>query len=146
MHKNVGERLKAGPVWDFDQSVDNNRPYMFEPDAAAMQGAGWFKQFVRDGLFSRRVASRYRALRQGYLSDEYVDAFIDNAAASLGDAVKRDWNRWQYASGRIPNPALASNARSFEEETAHVKSVLRRHAEWLDEHLRDVVMGNVIVN
>jgi hypothetical protein len=120
-----------------------------------MQAGVWFDRLVRDGLFSRRLISRYRELRRGYLSDEYLEGLIDEIVAHLGDAAARDWNRWQYDNpdallrdklGIGPHPSLTANTRNFEQEIAHIKSVLRQHAAWLDRHLGDVVMSNPIID
>lgn len=154
MHKDLRERLKLGPLWDFDQAIDNNRPYVFEPEAAAMQTGVWFDRLVMDGLFSRRIRSRYRQLRRSILSDRYIGAFIDEAVAYMGDARIRDWNRWQYDNQEVlqrdkieqVHPSLASNSRNFEEEIEHIRIILQQHGAWLDKHLGDVVMGNVITD
>lgn len=144
MYKDVGGKLTFGPVWDFDQAVDNNQPYVFDPYSTAMHDGVWFRQMLRDGDFVEMILQRYTQLRGSVLSDEYVEAYIDGTLEFLGKAAVRDWNRWHYndhetlykdsRTGKV-HPTLLSNTRDSEQEIAHIKQVLRAHGAWMDENL-----------
>lgn len=148
-YKDLRARLSAGPIWDMDQGIANNMPYVFEPEACAMQSGVWFDRLVKDGFFSRRLVSRYKQLRGYLLSDRYIEGLMDEITAYLGDARHRDWNRWHYNDpdallrDRVKrvHPALSSNTRNFEEEIVFMKDNLRLHGAWLDQHLKHVVLG-----
>jgi len=153
LYKSIGGKLKFGPVWDFDQAIDNNRPYILEIESTAMHDGAWFRQMLRDGEFVKLIINRYQELRQGVLSDAYLDQFIDDTIAFLGKAAVRDWNRWQYddhealyresPTGKV-HETLLSNTRNFEEEIAHIKQVLKEHGAWLDNHIDSLYQFSVV--
>ncbi|MGI6169456.1 MAG: CotH kinase family protein [Christensenellales bacterium] len=144
IYKDVGGKLTFGPVWDYDQAIDNNQPHVLETNSTAMHDAVWLRQMMRDGAFVELILERYAELRRGALSDQYIGEYIDGALGFLGKAVVRDWNRWHYddhevlykdsQAGKV-HPSLLSNTRDFEEEIAHVKQILQEHGAWLDENL-----------
>jgi spore coat protein H len=153
LHKKIGGKLFFGPVWDYDQGIDNNRPYVLEIESTAMHDGVWFRQMLRDGEFVHQIINRYAELRQDVLSDEYIEEFIDNTLAFLGKAVVRDWNRWRYndhqalyrdsPTGKV-HASLLSNTRNFEEEIAHIKQVLKEHGSWLDNNLDSLYQFSIV--
>lgn len=58
----------------------------------------------KDEKFINAVIDRYRELRQGILSDEYLCAYMDDVTAWLGDAVERNFSVWGYTLERICSP------------------------------------------
>ena len=94
MYKNSGDVLSIGPVWDFDQALDNNKTQESETDTLAFQTEPLFKELCQDKQFVRKLRSRYTKLRRNILSEENVYDLIDEAAAYLKSAQKREWYRW----------------------------------------------------
>ena len=144
MYKDTTGKLCLGPVWDFDQTIDNNYPEELKVDSTAMHDGTWFRQLLRDAEFAYKVTERYHKLRNGILSDAYLENYIDETIAFLGTALERDWKRWQYndletllAEGvyeKVP-PSLLVNTRSFSEEIDHMKQILFEHGTWMDENI-----------
>jgi len=144
MYKDTTGKLSLGPVWDFDQAIDNNHPEVLMLDSTAMHDGVWFRQLLRDAGFVYQLTERYRELRSGVLSDAYLESYIDEVVAYLGPAPERDWERWQYndlqnllSSGyytKVPESLLV-NTRSFLEEVEHMKLILKGHGTWLDENM-----------
>lgn len=87
IYKDVGGKLTFGPVWDFDQAIDNNQPYVLKIDSTAMHDGVWFRQMMQDGAFVDLILDRYAELRRGVLSDEYIEAYIDDTLGFLGQAA-----------------------------------------------------------
>lgn len=147
MYKDIGGKLTLGPVWDYDQAIDNNQPFHLDTRSTAMHSGVWFDRLLRDGEFVSLVVERYAQLRRGILSDASVVQYIDDTIAFLGKAQLRDWNRWQYSnheilyqhspSGKV-HETLLSNTRSYAEEVANVKAVLQAHGAWLDKGMESL--------
>lgn len=94
MYKNSGEPLKIGPVWDFDQGMNNYFQDEMEPETMAFQERPFFDRLTKDRRFVNLLQSRYAALRKGTLSHEHVCDVIDEAASYIRSAREREWYRW----------------------------------------------------
>lgn len=93
--KDVRGKLQIGPVWDFNNVLDN----FFAPTNLEMllfPQRGWFGQLMRDQDFVNRVIARYRELRKGVLSDDNLNAYLDQTIEWLGSAVDRNFEVWGY--------------------------------------------------
>lgn len=106
MYKDIGERLSIGPVWDFDQAMDNNMLVEMKPEDLAMQTATFYKELCRDRQFISELEKRYRQLSRSTLSTDHVFSIIDEATAYLRSAQKREWYRWaeDYMDDSAENP------------------------------------------
>lgn len=146
MHKDLNERLKMGPVWDFDQAIGNNEPFGMDPSSAAMQIGVWLDRLLHDGKFLYRLEKRYHQLRKGILSEKYLFMFMDEVTKYLGDAIDRDWDRWRYddpyalplAEGDVLHPNALVKRANHEEEMDAIKRLLHEHGEWLDKNIGSV--------
>ncbi|MCC8165157.1 MAG: CotH kinase family protein, partial [Planctomycetes bacterium] len=142
MHKDLLQPLRLGPVWDFDQAIGNNAPFVFNTQATAMQNAVWIDKMFQDSYFAGRLSRRYHELRGGALSERNLERFIDDAVRYLGDARVRDWSRWRYDNPRslplAPGDVIHANLlieRTYEEEIAAMKQTLREYGRYLDENI-----------
>lgn len=139
MYKLKGKRLSIGPVWDFDQSMDN---YQYAPariNTTALQSAPWFSQLLRDEEFVDKLVARYQVLRQSVLSEKYVLSYIDSTTMFLGPAQVRDWARWgfEYRVPTLSDPASSTavgsrNTVTHAAEIKRIKKYIVGHGRWLD--------------
>lgn len=106
MYKSSGERLKIGPVWDFDQAMNNSVMDETDPLTMAMQDRAFFRELVRDTTFLDALCARYAQLRRTCLSDSNLFSLIDETSAFLSAAGRREWYRWaeDYLDGSKTNP------------------------------------------
>lgn len=139
VYSDYSGKLSMGPVWDFDQAMDNNETLNAKLDSTAFHAAPWFQQMLRDPEFTRLIVERYQELRQSILSDKAIQTFIDQTVEGLGSAVDRDWARWGYFySGDVyfrGEDQLDRGSKTHAEEVEKLKTVLSRHGAWMDEHL-----------
>ena len=106
MYKNSGGKLYIGPVWDFDQAMDNYFQDEMESETLAFQTAPLFEQLCQDKRFIDCLKERYGVLRAGVLSEDHVFLVIDETIAYLRSAQEREWYRWaaDYEDGSFTNP------------------------------------------
>ena len=106
MHKNSGEPLYMGPVWDYDQALNNSRVEELKASDIAFQMQPFFKELCNDKAFVEKLITRYADLQQTYLSEEHVDDVIDETVAYLRSAQVREWYRWEadYMDNTDENP------------------------------------------
>ena len=83
-------------IWDFNSACDNYSHPVTEPQHFELQHNVWYYMLSKDEKFINAVIDRYRELRQGILSDEYLCTYMDDVTAWLGDAVERNFSVWGY--------------------------------------------------
>lgn len=141
IYSDYSGKLKMGPVWDFDQAMDNNETQEARLFTTAFHSAPWFEQILRDPEFVKALLERYEELRKGILSDKAIGEFLDGTIEGLGTAIERDWARWgyYYCNGNYLKPEYEGwperNTKTYQEETDKLKKVLSVHGGWMDSHL-----------
>lgn len=142
-------KLCIGPVWDYN-NVLNNFFHEFSHSGFLLENRGWYGRLMTDEDFVERVISRYRQLRQGILSDEYLDSYIDDVVEYLGPAIERNdqvWG-WSYDPNLLElrqrreadaGETLADvNPGSYSDAIGRMKGYMFARAGWLDEHIEDL--------
>lgn len=150
IYMNYSGKLSMGPVWDFDQAMDNNQTVSADLQTTAFHSAPWYDRILRDPVFTAAVIERYAELRESILSDESVEDFVEETVAYLGPAIDRDWARWGYyytAGGylEVDDPEEGDrNTRTHQEEVEKILDVLSGHGAWLDEHMDSLYQFKMI--
>jgi len=92
----------------------------------------WYVRLWQDPAFRKRAADRWQELRSGPLSNEQVNANLDEATNKLRPAAIRNYNRWREEIG-------SKSFRSVKDQWEHEASTLREwvieHMEWMDSEL-----------
>lgn len=150
MYKNSGEVLKIGPVWDFDQAMNNYYDDEMKPETLAFQEKPFFDRLVLDQRFLEVLEARYAELRKGTLSEEHVDAVIDEVVDYITSAREREWFRWaadyedssgenwhnyyllDYQEGDMVISRFNDN---YDQEIYNIKTYLHKHGNSLATEL-----------
>ncbi len=142
MYKNSGDLLNIGPVWDFDQAMNNY--YMDEMDAKtlAFQTKPLFDCLSNDQRFLSELKERYSKLQRDVLSEEHVYSIIDEAIEYLRSARSREWYRWaaDYEDGSFENihnyylqdyivddVVISRFNDNYDQEIYNIKNYLHQH-------------------
>ncbi len=145
-YKNSEGKLAMGPLWDYDNCLDNYSLEAADYESIPFASQPWFEKLVQDPDFQEKVVNRYRELRKGILSDEYINIFIDETVEYLGKARERDYVRWKesYENKHLllevenaDGIVVDRNAGDVSGEIQRVKDVLSIHSEWLDKNLEN---------
>lgn len=147
MYKPRGEKLHAGPVWDFDRTMEStdgrdDNPFRFSAlsPATDLQTWGWWEQLFAEPDFKQRWIDRWSELRRGAFSDANLNAVIDGFALELAEAQIRNFNRWSSKAPRNGSHAA---------EVTILKTWLDQHTAWIDEQflpLPDLSPGTGQIN
>lgn len=134
IYKEVGGPYKLC-VWDFNSALDNYQEQAADPEMFLLQNRVWFNALIQDGRFTERVIQRYRELRETYLSEEYLNQYIDETIAYLGDAIDRNNERWDedFVYDLLIPPER--NPDSYEEAVQDMKQYIHVRGEWMDENI-----------
>ena len=158
-HKDVRGRLVAGPIWDFNNILNNffiNQPY----DEFYLTGRGWFDRLMMCPDFTDAVIRRWHQLRRSTLSEARINQYMDEVIEWLGSAVDRNFEVWGYTFAlhdrdyvglrneqirmttrdeRDAGVLLSDvNATSFEEAVEWKRDFMNRRGRWMDDHIESL--------
>lgn len=140
IYKEVGG-LYEMCVWDFNNSCDNYQEQPMDRETIVTQTDVWYNMFIKDLDFVEEIIDTYKKLRKTYLNEEYLESYIDDTIAYLGDAVERNNERWSVAYSEDFNGLYPSdrNAMSYEEAVADMKDFLAERGAWLDANIESLL-------
>lgn len=137
--KDRGGKLKTGPPWDWNRAFGNANYY----GGAQTQGwyssnlrpneISWFHRLREDPAFVRRCNARWLELRKTVLDPKKINARIDELAASLEEAQRRNFQRWPVLGQQINSGSNAGN--SYADEVRWLKEWTTRRMAWIDKQV-----------
>lgn len=113
-YKAHGEKLKFGPVWDFDHCSGEPEGWQTMWSEHSM-----FLEWTSDQYFCKVLRNRYRAIRLQLAQLAADGGTIDTHAAQIAAAIAADNRRW-------------NNTSDFAVETAALKDFLMKRLAWFD--------------
>jgi hypothetical protein len=145
--KDRDEKLKMGPVWDFNLAYGNANycaaerydvwtyrlsdrcPGDFYPVPF------WWMRLMQDPAFKEAVKTRFTSLRQGVLSDASIAAKIEQYRELLDSSNNAGYNfsRWPILGEWVwPNFFVG---QTYNEEVDYLKEWTLNRTAWLDEQI-----------
>ena len=129
-YKDRGEKMKFGPVWDFDWGVGNDTvdPNIFQPESwrTLNHASSFFRVWSDDPQFCHRIHALYwRTARAPFAAMLGDDGLIETYKARLAAAGAANDSRWRLVRG-------------FAADAEHLRDFLTRRLAWLDAQFKDV--------
>lgn len=153
-YKTPGGKLNIGPVWDFDQAMNNYYEEEMNPESIAFQTRTFYSELVKDRAFVKDLKKRFAVLRRHFLSERYLSMLIDEAVRYLNSARVREWYRWKddYESADrnggknyvlkpyvMDGEVLTRFNTDYEQEIRIIKVYLTRHGAYIQESLSNLL-------
>ena len=137
LYKDVRGKIHMGPVWDFNNAANNYVEEIYSHTNFLFQDKAWYNMLLKNEKFVNQVIKRYKELRKTYLSDDYIQKYIDDTVAYLDDAITRNFEVWGYSFTESHNmlKPYERNYKTYEEALEQLKKYLNRRGEWLDENI-----------
>lgn len=144
LYKDKGGKLTMGPVWDFNNVCDNYLAVEYSPEGFYFaQNRIWYEMLFKDKNFVNKVQKRYKELRKTYLNEEYINNYIDETIAYLGEAIQRNNKVWGYYFERENQTSkhqyltpIERNPESYEEAVEQYKQFLVQRGKWIDNNIQ----------
>lgn len=134
IYRDIGGKFTM-VIWDFNSACDNYSHSVITPQHFEMQNAVWYYMLMKDDFFTRQLIERYRELRETYLSEAYLDTYIDETVAYLGDAVDRNFSVWGYTFSKDMVDPAERNPRSHAAAVQQMKDFIHVRGTWMDENI-----------
>jgi hypothetical protein len=142
LHKDRAGKVAMGPVWDFDRSSGNidtlRRPegWSLSLRFTGYQPPFWWKRLLEDEDFCRRLAERWKSLREDAWSPASIDAAIEKDVSEIADAARRNFQVWPFlGSRRSPFDRDPVASPTFAGEIQELKDFLAARGDWMDHHV-----------
>jgi len=148
---NKGGMLRAGPVWDFDWAWKNiyDNCYIWEATDGSNWAyrvnecnnwpvvPSWMIRLLEDPAFRGELHTRYITLRQSYLSNLYLNHYIDSVKTLVYEAQKRHYAKWPILGQYTGAPEVDPPAPTFNGEIEKFRNWIALRLEWLDANMPD---------
>ena len=137
LYKDVRGKITMGPVWDFNNSVDNYFEEVYPTSGFIFQEKTWYEMLVRDPKFIEKIIKRYRELRKTILNNDYIQGYIDDVLLYIKPAVVRNFEVWGYTFDEtfVELKPIERNYRSYEDAVFQYKNYLEERGIWLDNNI-----------
>ena len=151
LHKNRNEKLKIGPIWDFNLSFGNGNycngdkydtwTYKFNETCSDdfWLIPFWWEKLLEDPFFVNKLKERWNELRKKELSDENIFQMIQNYISILKNesgAVYRNYSKWNVIGKYLwPNNYVGN---SYESEIDYLIKWISKRNNWLDKSINEL--------
>ena len=144
MHKDKNEKLKMGPIWDFNLAFGNANycnggatnvwAYKFNERCTDdfWQVPFWWDRLLQDPVFVTKLKTRWADLRGSTFSVGNIHSKIDGYTKNLEDAgaIETNFNKWKVLGTYVwPNNFVGN---SHAEEIGYLKNWTEDRLTWLD--------------
>lgn len=140
-----GNKLKMGPVWDYDIAWLNadycsgNQVTGWAYNFNSVCSAGemvpfWWQRFRQDTLFNKRLYCRYTELRNSSFRIDSLHNLVDTMAAQLAESQERNFTKWPILGTYVwPNPSPIPT--TYAGEVAKLKQWISDRLAWMDNQI-----------
>ncbi|OQX78441.1 MAG: hypothetical protein B6D61_05465 [Bacteroidetes bacterium 4484_249] len=131
IYKDINDKMKAGPPWDYNFSMGNNKYQEPESGWFVKNNSEWVKMLFQDSVFRKKYRKRWFELRNNVLSHENINGLIDSTYKLLSEAQKKNFERWPIL-GRKVWPNRRPVPKTYDAEIDALKSWIDRRLNWMD--------------
>jgi hypothetical protein len=138
-------RIKFGPLWDFDLAFGNT---MFHEGNLTY---GWrfeidyrlpITRLLQDVEFVELFQSRWHQLRLGMLHNDSLFVLIDSMVNYIQEPRQRNYEVWPVISEFLFQPNYIS--QTYEEEIQNIKNWLTERVQWIDDNIDNIYYPVII--
>ena len=136
-HKDRGGKIKADPIWDWNLSFGNaNGKQGWMPESWLWpqlddRECTWYRRLFDDPDFGQRYVDRWSQLRTNIFATKKMISRIDEMAALLQEAQKRNYERWPILD-RVINPNFYVHS-TYEQEVDWVRKFATARLKWMEK-------------
>ncbi|MGC3948738.1 MAG: CotH kinase family protein [Chryseolinea sp.] len=132
MYKDRNDKLKMGPLWDFDISAGNiDFNDNDDPTGWWVGRAPWLDRLSRAPAFAQQSHAFWKSHRANL--EQVILQFIDEYSKKLETSKDLNFMKWPILDSIVwPNPVATG---SYEGEINYLKSWLHKRVEWIDSRI-----------
>ena len=123
-----GEKIKMGPLWDFDLAFGNvDYSECEHPTGFWVKHHAWFDRLFQDEVFKEKVKDRFLYFKE---NENFILDKMDYYAHLLKWSQDENDQKWDLFGNYVwPNPVVFDTHQA---EVAHLKTWFKQRMNWLD--------------
>ncbi len=129
-----GEKIKMGPIWDFDLGFGNTDYFSPFPEDWHVRNNPWISRLLDDPAFVTLVQERFT---NHYLPNkQHILDKIDTTAARLNLAQQENFGKWQILGVAVwPNFFVFD---TYQEEVDQLKQWFIDRMNWIEQNIQAI--------
>ncbi|PYG86856.1 dockerin type I repeat protein [Ruminiclostridium sufflavum DSM 19573] len=144
LYKDRNEKLKAGPLWDYDLGFECYTGFGFGGTTSTVEGwqfqpvfgtnstCDWYYTLMKDSSFQAKIDARWKELRKGPLSDANLTAKIQSLTTPLKNGAKRNFQKWNILNTSMVGGFGTQTTQTWEEQITILQNFVLQRVKWLD--------------
>lgn len=137
IHKDKGELLKMGPIWDFDISSGNGDYFDYHPEGHWVDYNPWFREIIQQPYFEYAFITRYIEISENYVP--LLIQELDFVSTLLSETANQNFNKWQILNYYVwPNPPEMVEANTYHKQIQYLRNYLITRDAWLKSNLSTI--------
>ncbi len=140
--KNPGEKIKFGPVWDFDLAFGNfsKDDQSYESWASSTEddyvGETWSTHLLKDPEFQALFKARWEEVRDVLLETAMKE--IESSYETLYPSAMENFQRWDILGRKVAfEPKSTSRYPTYESQMDYLKDFLEARAAWISSQVEN---------
>lgn len=144
MHKDRNEKLKMGPIWDFNLAFGNDGRsspsgwiYQYNQNFPGDLWLihFWWERLLDDPQFRAVIKERWELHKSGRLSIANINNIIDQWSVYLNEngAVGRNYDKWPVLGVALPFNSYVG--QTYEDELNYLKGWITSRHFWMDQQI-----------
>lgn len=144
-----GGKINAGPVWDFDWawkniwdcstfSATDGSGWSYKINDCSNiwpNSNGWMVRLLQDSNFANALNKRYFDFRKSYLSNQYLNSFIDSVKNLVKEAQVRHYTKWPILGKSVGAPEVDYQPATFDGQITKFRNWIETRLIWLDRNM-----------
>ena len=122
-----GEKLKMGPIWDFDLAFGNHTQEKINLTENWHIRKYWFKYLFKDSLFQKKIKEYWK---ENLITFESTIDSIETYKNKLEHTANNHYKRWGLTSST--NLHIPTTLSPFEENVENLKSWIQKRIQWIN--------------
>ena len=127
-----GEKIKMGPVWDFDLAYGNHSYEDFNLTEKWHVRNYWNYYLFRDSLYEINTVKKWK--ENHHLFESVLDS-IDDVSLKLKSAARNNFKRWDILG--VSKRWLRNSYESYDEAVNDLKNWIKERTKWIDSQLNE---------
>lgn len=143
-------KIHAGPVWNFEVGFKN-----LDTDCssyAATDGSGWayrindcvglksysngwMERLLEAPAFKNALYNRYSSLRTTFISNSYINNFIDSVKNLVSEAQVRHYSKWKILATNAGPDEVDPQPATYQGHIDKLKNWIQVRMNWLDVNM-----------
>ncbi|BCR36411.1 CotH kinase family protein [Mariniplasma anaerobium] len=133
-YKDVDQKLKMGPSWDFDISSGNGDYYDYGPEGYWVDYNPWFRKLIQKKSFETQYTARFKEVMDLYFDDLLFE--LDYVSNLLYPYAIDNFATWTILDEYVwPNPQEMLEANTYLKQIIYLKNYLIQRESWLEDEM-----------